>query len=585
MIRRHLNISSRPIYRVQITPSDTDFFIWSGTPGASVMGLWRLSDDARRFETQDPIFSQISSLGNYALSDSTRGTLRVYNANSGSVAREFVRDFNWDRDVAGARAFNPSGNRVVVSVLNTNTDAPRLLVLDVATGEPLGRFRSSIVDEEYATALAYNADGSLLLSGYENEIIVWNTETLRPIRHLTAHNETVIEVGFSSDGNYAISRSRDGNVRVWDLSLRDIAEARRIVARTQFAEVNFPGLYNNAQTVAAGVYTSMFAWNAQTGEQINRVDPGGVVINVAHSPVDNLLLMVTNTYTRLMTVPEFSTVRDLFGSEGDRYTGEAAFSPDGTMLVFGSTNNLYVRGVPNGERLATISKGDIPNDLEVTDVAITPDNRLLLVVTGDLDTVNALPGEIRVYDIATAEMLYTFSPGHTRTVKTIAVSPTGLTALTGAEDNDLILWNIETGRVLRRFVGHTGQVNRVVYSADGLNALSVSDDAAMIQWDIATGQPLRTFQGHVEEATGLALSEDGRWAVSSTGGDTMIVWQVSGQADLVGFACATRYIPTLTCIDRAQFGLEPCAPDGTPPDDDPVCAGVPETASSTAPGQ
>jgi WD40 repeat protein len=572
MIRRLVNIASRPIYRAQITPNDADFFIWSGE-GESVMGLWRLSDGARRYETQDPIFHEISERSNYALTASTRGSLRVYNAGSSQVVREFTRDFDWSRDVPGARTFNPSGNQVAVSVVNSNTDVPRLLLLDVGNGEQIGRFRGNSTEEERASALAFNADGTLLLSGYGGQIIVWNAETLRPIRRLSAHNETVVEVKFSADGRYAISRSRDGNVRVWDLSLRDVAEERRLVAQTQFPQVNFPGYYQTStgNVIAAGVYASIFEWDADTGQQINRVDPGGLVLGVAHNLATNRLLVVSEGYTRLLNVPDLTMVTDLFGREGDTYTGEAAFSPDGGLVVFGARSNLYVRGVPGGQRLAVISKADLPSGHRVTRVAITPDNRLLLVAGGATGDPAAPPGEVRAYDVTTGALVLTFAPGHTRAITALAIGPDGRTALTGGEDNDVMMWDIASGTVLRRLVGHTGAVTDIDYTRDGRGALSVSADATMIQWDLATGQPVRTFQGHVEGVTRLTLSQNGRWAVTATGGDTMILWEVNSKEDLVGFACESRYIPTLSCLERAQFGLARCDDAGNPPSEAALC--------------
>lgn len=571
MIRRHVNISSRPIYRVRIAPNDQDFWTWSGE-GEAFMGLWRLSDSARRYDVPDPLFRQISERTNYALTDSRSGPIKVYNAYSLQVVREFVRGFDWTIQAPGARAFNPSGNQVAIALTNEEGLNPRLFLVDVASGEIVRRL--NFPGRGHIGAVAYSPDGTLLLTGYDNQIIIWNVETGREVRRLNSHNETVTQVSINEDGTYVISRSRDGNVRIWDLNLSDIAQISTITAQTQIPEVRYPGFSSDGVFIVAGVFNSVFQWNSYDSEQSGRVDPGGTLLNIVYDHVNDVALLVTTNYTRLLRMTDLTSMRDLSGRDGDRFTGEAAFSIDGSLVIYGTNDNFIVRENPGGERTPNwlISKQDIPDGFVVTDMVVTPDNNELIVVTGQPDVREAAPGPILIYDLGSATLARTVTPSHIRTVNTIALSPDGRTALTGGEDGDLYLFNVETGQTLRRFVGHNGAVNEVAFMRDGRSALSVSDDTLMIQWDLATGQPLRRFQGHLAPIVGLALSPDGRRAVTATGGDTMIIWDIGGEQNLIAFTCAVRYIPQLSCVERTQFGVNPpCAVGGLPPQNN-ICA-------------
>jgi len=126
--------------------------------------------------------------------------------------------------------------------------------------------------------------------------------------------------------------------------------------------------------------------------------------------------------------------------------------------------------------------------------------------------------------------------GHDATVRAVAISPDGRSALSGSEDKTLLLWDLATGKPLQRFVGHTGEVHSVAISPDGRSALSGSEDKTLILWDLATGTPLRQFTGHTEAVNAVAISPDGRTALSGAGNTiipanstdtTVILWDIA----------------------------------------------------------
>jgi WD40 repeat protein len=84
-------------------------------------------------------------------------------------------------------------------------------------------------------------------------------------------------------------------------------------------------------------------------------------------------------------------------------------------------------------------------------------------------------------------------------ITSVSFSPDGRYALSGSYDKTIRLWNIESGREIRRFEGHTNHVISVSFSHDGRYALSGSDDHTIRLWDIESGREIRRFEGSNSE--------------------------------------------------------------------------------------
>jgi WD40 repeat protein len=126
----------------------------------------------------------------------------------------------------------------------------------------------------------------------------------------------------------------------------------------------------------------------------------------------------------------------------------------------------------------------------------------------------------------------------------------------------MILWDVETGNVLRRYLGHNEMVWSVDISPDGRYAISGSMNGTVILWDFETAEELRRFNGHSELVTGLVFGPDGQSAFSVSLDGALIEWQVSSlnRDDLVDWVLANRYVRDLTCEERVQHRVEPYCP-------------------------
>lgn len=116
-----------------------------------------------------------------------------------------------------------------------------------------------------------------------------------------------------------------------------------------------------------------------------------------------------------------------------------------------------------------------------------------------------------------------FLQGHTSKVRAVSWSPDGRLA-SGSADQNVIIWDLETGLPAQVLRGHDDWVNELAWSADGRLA-SASGDNTVIVWDLAEGQPALTLDWHLAPVVSLAWSPDGKLA-SGSEDETIIIWDL-----------------------------------------------------------
>ena len=108
-----------------------------------------------------------------------------------------------------------------------------------------------------------------------------------------------------------------------------------------------------------------------------------------------------------------------------------------------------------------------------------------------------------------------------------AVAVTNEYMLSGDDDGVIIVWDLQTGREVRRLLGHTGKIKAIDVTADGRYAISGDDDNIAFLWDIITGEIVYRLEGHEHDILALAISPDATWAVTASRDETLIQWDLT----------------------------------------------------------
>ena len=116
--------------------------------------------------------------------------------------------------------------------------------------------------------------------------------------------------------------------------------------------------------------------------------------------------------------------------------------------------------------------------------------------------------------------------GHERRVNSIALNANGTLVLSGGWDKTLRIWEVSTGRCVRRFEIDQ-HLRSLSLAADGSHALCGGSDGSLRSWEVSTGFCLGTFLGHEEPVDSAALSPCSRWAFSGSSDTTIRKWDLA----------------------------------------------------------
>ncbi len=218
------------------------------------------------------------------------------------------------------------------------------------------------------------------------------------------------------------------------------------------------------------------------------------------------------------TSGEAAQLMPQFGHNGPIYGFDV--SPDGAFLASGGSDNiLRIWDIPSGRLLMTLEGHQGGGGINA--IKYSRDGRFIA-------TVGSPTAKIR--DARTGETLRTIDIPH-GTGNTVTFSPNGSHILTagGSSSNEeygLYVWDVVTGRQVRRMSGHTDGVEVVIYSSDGRYIASGGVDRTVRVWAAIDGRLLQTLNGHENSVESLALSPDGGNLASGSADRSIKIWKL-----------------------------------------------------------
>jgi formylglycine-generating enzyme len=218
----------------------------------------------------------------------------------------------------------------------------------------------------------------------------------------------------------------------------------------------------------------------------------------------------------------------------DRYCGlgfRVASVPDAPIVIAGNSKPPVDTFLlpPDSQPLHSIAWQDVRQgfNANIYQTGVSADGNLFFGA-GDAGPA----GSIRIFEVATGKQVQELLPGKDVWFSFAAFVPGGKYLAAGYnQDKDLYLWDIATGKVVRKFVGHTDGDNGLAVSPDGKRMLSWGKDRTLRLWDVETGKQLKKLEGHTDKAQGV-FSPDGKSILTFSPDKTLRLWDADSGKEL-----------------------------------------------------
>jgi WD40 repeat protein len=143
---------------------------------------------------------------------------------------------------------------------------------------------------------------------------------------------------------------------------------------------------------------------------------------------------------------------------------------------------------------------------------------------------------IRLWDLTTGRELRRFE-GHAGAVCSVALSPDGKILASGGDDSTICLWDVASGCELRRWTSAENANPIVAFAPDGKVLGSTGKENSLNFWDVDKGREIRQFKPLGRDRSGwarrdestiskLCFSSDGRHVLSATD-DALTLWDLT----------------------------------------------------------
>jgi len=276
---------------------------------------------------------------------------------------------------------------------------------------------------------------------------------------------TFWDVAVSADGNYWVTGSSDGVVRLWqkDGTLLQTMVGHKARVRT----VTF--IKGGTQILSGGDDRTIKVWSTD-----------GTLIKTLAGHVD--------------------VVHDIdVSSDGQTI---ASVGIDGVIKIWDADYDLV-------NTFYTFSS-------ELLSLAFSPDGKT--IASGGSDNT------VKLWDLE-GNLLRSLA-GHSDAVISLAFSPDGQQLVSGGRDSLIIYWDVATNQRIRTIEAHTAQVLDLAFSADGKQLVSSSRDRTIKLWN-ANGQPLATLEGHESRVWDVQFSPDSKQLLSASNDRTIRLWDLT----------------------------------------------------------
>jgi WD40 repeat protein len=440
-------------------------------------------------------------------------------------------------------AFSADGRWLV-----TGSDDRTARVWDLQASDPARRSVVLRGHGDMVRAVSISADGRWVLSSslvntldprgkFDTTAFLWDMHSREPAAtpiQLSGHERGILAAKITVDGQWAITASDSGQVRLWNLQDQNPAAAPLVLRgqqrRTDRLSVSADGrwLISHAEDLSVRVWDLLAPQVAASPLVFAGVGPGLLYpspdsrwlgISNFNAPAHLLDLGSVNPAASDVAMDDLGRFSEP-ASDAFLYTSDSRWLvADGEYAASRLFDLTASVAADSARALIDDDGGERPRK------AISADNQWLVKIRYPRDP------EARLWKLGNSATKPLLLSGHTEAINHVAMSADSHWLATASDDATVRLWNLQAAdpsAAVHVLKGHAKRIAGCEFSPDGRWLVTTSDEGTVQLWDLAAASSPRATQlrGYTTAVHGLAFSPDARWLITSGSDQAARLWDL-----------------------------------------------------------